>query len=225
MGKSVSKIRDEARAAGTEDRQRMEERLQILERMVTSRIQVQKSHLLAGERGNQEIHSGTIVEAFQQVNIVLTSQPSPELSGAIDEFFSGQYMKGLGRLVHLAVATVLGNSSMGEYETSEMFIVWTDNALLRYDIYCYRWNFAFKGVVEDTEGVVGILLFKRVIDLTKTDPQVITWAISRQASVLGKEKEIEGMIDEAMKILEKIVGFQSKLKKIIEDSGLAIESS
>ena len=70
---------------------------------------------------------------------------------------------------------------MGEYETTpDMFIVWTidnrggtNNALFRCDAYYYRWNFVSQGVINGAERVV-----KR--DLTKTDPQVLTWAISKQ---------------------------------------------
>ena len=220
MGQKTSQIRDEARSMNDQERKRLEERLQILEKMVNGRLQVQQGHILAGERGDQEIHSGTIVEAYKQVNIVLSSKASPELEGAISDFFSGNLMTGLGKLVGLALKSVLGNASMGEYETSEMFIVWTDNALLRYDVYCYRWNFAAAGVIEDTEGVVGILLCKRVIDLTTTDPQVITWAISRQANILKKEDEVKEMIEEAMQVLEKVMKFQAKMKKMQSELGL-----
>ena len=136
----MSTIRKEARELNDMEKRRMEERLQILEKMVNSRLQKQHSHILTGERGDQEIHSGTIVEACKQVNIVLSSKPSDDLVEAIDEFFSGNFMSGLGKLVHVAVKGVLGNASMGEYETSQMFIVWEYNALLRYDAYCYRCN-------------------------------------------------------------------------------------
>ena len=221
MGNPVSKIREEARTLNDIEKRRMQERLQILEKMVNGRLQKQHSHILTGERGDQEIHSGTIVEACKQVNIVMSSKPSEDLVAAIDEFFTGNYMSGLGKLVHVAVKGVLGNASMGEYETSQMFIVWEYNALLRYDAYCYRWNFAAEGVIEDTEGVVGVLLCKRVIDITKTDPQVLTWAISRQASGLGKKDEAQ-MIEEAMEVLERVMKFQVKVKSLQEESGLEI---
>ena len=217
----MSTIRKEARELNDMEKRRMEERLQILEKMVNGRLQKQHSHILTGERGDQEIHSGTIVEACKQVNIVLSSKPSDDLVEAIDEFFSGNFMSGLGKLVHVAVKGVLGNASMGEYETSQMFIVWEYNALLRYDAYCYRWNFAAEGVIEDTEGVVGVLLCKRVIDITKTDPQVLTWAISRQASSLGKKDEAQ-MIEEAMGVLERVMKFQVKVRNLQEESGLVI---
>ena len=98
---------------------------------------------MAVYKSNIHIYSqerGTIVEACKQVNIVLSSKPSDDLVEAIDEFFSGNFMSGLGKLVHVAVKGVLGNASMGEYETSQMFIVWEYNVLLRYDAYCYRCN-------------------------------------------------------------------------------------
>ena len=49
--------------------------------------------------------------------------------------------------VQLGANTVLGNTSIGEYETTDMFIVWSNNALLRCDAYYYYWNFATKGVI------------------------------------------------------------------------------
>ena len=213
MGSSVTKIRDEAKKANEEDRKRMEERLQILEKMVDGRLQVQEQQMLAGERNDQEIHSGTVVEMFKQVNIKMTDKESDDIDSAIGDFFSGNIGAGIGKLVGLAVKAVLGNEAMGEYETTQMFIVWTDNALLRYDMYCYRWNFVAKGVIEETEGVVGILSVKRVIDITKTDPQVLTWAITRQAEALGTPEEAGKLIDDALQVLEKVIKFQSRVKK------------
>ena len=70
-----------------------------------------------------------------------------------------------------------------------MFIVWSDNALLRCDTYYYRWNFVSKSVINEIEGVTGCLLMKRVIDITKTDPQVLTWAITRMADRVNDETD------------------------------------
>lgn len=223
MGMSVSKIRDEATLLDDQGtKQRLEERLQIMERVVLSHLHVKQSHILA-ERDHQEIHSGIVLQEFKQVNVILTGKPSEKLSDAIDDFFSGHVTKGLGELTHLAVATVLGNPSMGEYETSKMLIVWTDNAFLRYDIHCYRWNFAYN--IEDIDGVAGVLVLKRVIDLAKTNPQVLKRAISCQASVLENEGETEEMVDEAMKVLEKAISFQTRLRKSEAESGITVPSN
>lgn len=130
MGNPISKIRAEAEQADEAKKMQMEERLQILEKMVTSRLQTAQASIVKGQRGDQEVHSGVIVEEFKQISIVQTSKASPVLKEAIDNFFSGNFLKGLNELVNLAVEAVLGNASMGEYESSEMFIVWHNNALL-----------------------------------------------------------------------------------------------
>ena len=209
----MSELREEAEKEQEEQKMKMTERLQILEKMIEGRLENQKNIMIAGERQDQEIHSGTIVDLYKQVNIKLSSKPSSDIGAAIHDFFSGNFLSGLEDLAGLAVNAVLGNESMGEYETSNMFIVWSNNALLRYDVYCYRWNFAAKGVIEDTEGVVGVLMIQRVVDLTKTDPQVLTWAISRQASILGDESKAKTMIADALSMLEDVMKFQAQVKK------------
>ena len=62
------------------------------------------------------------------------------------------------------------------------------------------------------EGAIGILMVQRVINITETDPQVLTWAISRQASALGKKGD--ATIDEAMEIVKKVAVFQKEMSLI-----------
>jgi len=62
-------------------------------------------------------------------------------------------------------------------------------------------------------------MMKRVVDLTKTDPQVLTWAISRQAQILNKKEKASEMIDKAIAIIKKVDVLQDCLKdaKPVED--------
>ncbi len=216
MGQTVSELRAKAEEQDDTVKAQLEERLQLLEKMIKGQLSNAKQNILAGERNDQEIHSGVVVEELQHITIVDSTKPQP-IESAIDDFFAGHFMKGLGALVKSAVDTVLGNGSIGEYESSEMFIVWNNNALLRYDLYTYRWNFSAKGVIQDIDGVTGAYMVKRIIDLEKTDPQVLTWAISRQAA-LAKE-DPNSMIDSALKVLEKVIDFQMKVKTAEATSG------
>ena len=218
MGNPISKVRAEATKADEQQKLIMEQRLQILEKMVDGRIANEMTSILAGERNDQEIHSGTIVQMHKQINIWQSEKESQQIKDAIGDFFSGDLVGGLENVVQLGCEAVLGNTSMGEYETSDMFIVWSSDALLRCDAYYYRWNFVAKGVIDEAEGVLGVLLIKRVIDLTKTDPQVLTWAIANQASKSGSD-DASSMIDNAMKVLEKVVQFQMKVKQIEAGGG------
>lgn len=219
MGQSVSDLRKQATQATQEQKQAFQQRLQILEKMIEQRLETVKIEILNGEKNDQEIDTGTIVSSHKMVYIKTEAKESDKLSTAIHQLFSGDFINGLESIVELGAETVLGNDSMGEYETKDMFIVWNDNALLRCDAYYYRWNFVSKSVIGETEGATGVLLVKRVIDLTKTDPQVLTWAITRMADRINNAKDKpakpvdpEEMISDAMEVLEKVVEFQAKVK-------------
>ncbi len=219
MGQSVSDLRKQATIPQAEKKQEFQERLQILERMIEQRLETQKIHILNGEKNDQEIDTGTIVSLHKMVYIKMAEGESEDMKKTIHQLFSGDFIGGLESIVELGAETVLGNDSMGEYETTDMFIVWNENALLRCDAYYYRWNFVSESVITETEGATGVLLVKRVIDLTKTDPQVLTWAITNMADRInnGKEKPpkpvyAQDVIAEALKVLERVVEFQAKIK-------------
>ena len=184
MGNPISKLREEAVKADKEKKQEMEQRLQILEKLVHNKLEIAKEDMLVGQRNDQEIHTGTVVAKHMQINIKMSAGESQELKDALHSFFQGDFINGLEKIVQLGAETVLGNASMGEYENTDMFIVWSHNALLRCDAYYYRWNFSSNAVIQDVEGVTGVYLVKRVIDLRMTDPQVLTYAISQMADRL-----------------------------------------
>jgi hypothetical protein len=221
MGQSITKLRKEITQEG--QKREFEERLQILEKMIEQRLEIEKIAILHGEKNDQEIDTGTIVSLHKMVFIKTEKKESEDLNKVIHQLFSGDFIGGLESIVQLGAESVLGNDSVGEYNSTDMFIVWSDNALLRCDTYYYRWNFVSKSVINEVEGVTGCLLMKRVIDITKTDPQVLTWAITRMADRFNnateeKPAESEDVINEALKVLKNVVKIQSKIKLAVEAS-------
>ena len=227
MGQTASAARATLIEKQVAEKHAIEERCHILEKMLQARLEKQMEVILSGHRNDQEIDTGTIVQLVKQCRIIINEQTSDKIKDGIIDFFCADFIGGLENIVEGAADTVLMNESLGEYETTDMFIVWTANALLRCDAYYYRWNFASTEVIKDTEGVAGILLVKRVIDLTKTDPQVLTWAITEQATrAAPKNKqtneitdpdevqaEVKKMISAAMKVIESVVGMQAKVRQ------------
>lgn len=221
MGSQLSMLRkelDSSReqfAISEEEKLKTQERLNVLEKMVNYHLDSAINSMLNGKRGDQQIHSGTVVECTKQMNVQLSVKESDKLEDAIDKFFGGEVKEGFKSLVTGATDAVLGNTSMGEHEGENMFIQWSDNALLRLDAYYYRWNFSSHEIIQNVEGVIGVVVMKRVIDLTKTDPQVLTWAISRQAKKTSvNEEEATEMIDEAVTIIKKVSSLQEVLKSM-----------
>ena len=212
MGNPITTIRNEIKTTSAVNKQQMEQQMDILEKMINFRLENEKTSIINGERNDQEIHSGTIVQLHRQINIKTTKGGSEKISDAIHNFFSGDLVQGLRKIVEIGASVVLENAAMGEYESSTMFIVWSDNSLLRCDAYYYRWNFVSEGVIAETEGVVGVLLVKRVVDLTKTDPQVLLWAITNQASRQGMDKDgVDSLVDSAIQAIGKVDQLQKRI--------------
>ena len=68
MGAAVSAVRKQMDHSD-ENREAMEQRLNILEKMVNYHLDTAKMSMLSGERADQEIHTGTVVEFRKQVNV------------------------------------------------------------------------------------------------------------------------------------------------------------
>ena len=111
MGNPISSLRQKVDQANAEE-EKEQERLNVLEKMVENHLENAKASILNGERGDQEIHTGTVVEFIKQVNIKLSSKPSDALDKIIKDFFGGDILGGFEELVQVAVQSVLGNSSI-----------------------------------------------------------------------------------------------------------------
>lgn len=177
MGIALSTIREDTRRADRETRLEVEERLKLLEKMVHSRLEKQQLLMVAEGSGDQElICTGMVVDVLKKVNIVMSSSKENSslfLDELINEsFFVEVKLRGLDKLINFEISKVSEEKSVGEHSVNHMIILPTNltpRSFLRCDVYSYRWNFASKGIIKDMEGVVGILLLKRVIDVTKTD--------------------------------------------------------
>lgn len=252
MGKQISMVR-ETISTSEEQKHKNQERLLILERMIKYQLDNAKSTMLNGEKNDQQIHDGTVVQFYKQIYIKVSnsatsgtgsqSKSTPtdkdkpgqiksqnnddsateaNLGKAINSFFGGNIKKGFQNLVQVGVSAILGNSFMGEHEDTKMFIMWSDNSLIRLDAYIYRWNFSCNEIIQNIEGATGVLVMKRVLDITTVDPQVLTWAITSQSSDASQRQEAiesaDEMIESATKVIKKI----NDLREVIRPSTLKL---
>ena len=55
-------------------------------------------------------------------------------------------------------------------------------------------------------------MIQRVIDIAKIDPQVLNWAITRQANIIGEKSDV--MLDQAMAVIKRVSQIQKGMKLI-----------
>lgn len=213
MGSTVSTVRQEISNAiqDNEEKAKQVEGLRVIERLVHGQLDKKKVEIVEGRRNDRQIYAGTVVQLQEFVYVAKdTKSTLPEdLNDVIENIFQKEIVSAVVKLVRFTADGILTNTSAGEHEATDMFIVWSNNALVRCDMYYYRWNFTSKGVVTDIESSLGVLLVKRVLDLRQTDPQVLVWAISKTAEKL---EAANPMIDAAFNMLQKALSVQKFLR-------------
>ena len=182
MGTSISTIREDTIAADRETRLEIEERLKLLEKMVHSQLEEEYLSVVASGLSDSRIHAGMVVDVLKKVNIVMSSRCTEKVEDVIDSFFSEVMLKGFNTLIKFSISEVVDKTSVGEHSVKHVIFLPTKTSILRCDVYYYRWNFASKGIIDNMEGVVGVLLLKRVIDVVKSDQKVLDRALSHTMS-------------------------------------------
>lgn len=173
MGTSISKIRVDNKNAKTSRTLEVEERLNILERVVHGQLKQEHIKMVASGRNDQNIQTGMVVDVFQQVNIILKdSDDHISLDSVRSSFFNEVNLRELELLLMHSVSAIAGKTSEGEHTVHDVLILQANTVLLRCDAYYYRWNFSLD-TFESIGGVVGIRLLKRIIDRSKSDHEVL----------------------------------------------------
>jgi len=185
MGIRVSKLRKTiAQTMIGEEKIKTEERVNILEKMVSSHLEGAKNAILR-EEGKHGIHTVIIVEIMEQVGILTTGELSGlSLEDSIRKFLGNDIREEYIKLAKYSVKDVLGNSTLGEHNGSGMLLVSTYSTMLQWDAYYYQWNFTSDEVIADIVGVSGVVLIQRVVDINKTHPEKISKVLSDQAKIL-----------------------------------------
>ena len=112
--------------------------------------------------------------------------------------------------------SVLENLNTGEHKATKMFIQWSGHGLIRFDVYCYRCNFYSNEVIKNFKGAIGVILIKRIINLTVTDPQLLASTIYNQ--IKSYPKITTDTINEVVTIINTIRTTANKLEFIMSTS-------
>lgn len=76
-----------------------------------------------------------IVDKSMKYLIKVSSKTSDEVSNAIDEILSGDFLAGLKSVIKVGLDAMLGNVSAGITEKRDFHVVFANNSLLRIDLH------------------------------------------------------------------------------------------
>lgn len=177
MGTSISSLRENiSRTEMKVERLELEQRLNVVERMVHGQLERKEATIIAVANNSRNLHPGAVVDKMKIVNITNRRDVnmSVTINMAITSFFEeiDLNLEDITLLLRQSSSCIVNKTSQGESEAYDMLVLESRKLALRYDVYYYRWNFILNNI-RNIDGVVGVLLIKRLIDQNKSARRVI----------------------------------------------------
>lgn len=213
MGEAISTARDLVIQGSEKENAVKLEQLKMLEQMANDRLETARNNFLNGRRGDQEIHAGTVVdfETFISVNVDEKSEMGDQLIETISRFFSGEAIGAIKNALTTAANVVLGSKAIGKSEQNQMMVLWDNNALIRVDVYHFKYRFSSEEVMSAANNVYASLAMKRVINLSEVRTPVLVYSVTKAATLLDKEQT---QLDELVAKVKKLTLEMKKLQEI-----------
>ncbi|CAH3124887.1 unnamed protein product [Porites lobata] len=185
------------------------ETLQMMHKMMENRIAAASSQMENEAIEDKTLPIVAIVDKSMKYLIKVSSKTSDEVSNAIDEILSGDFLAGLKSVIKVGLDAMLGNVSAGKTEKRDFHVVFANNSLLRIDYMCYKNEFSSTGIKDEVKNAFCYYLQVGVLDLEKVNPQILLYELTR---AIG-----ESMLPQAAKHLQGLATFAKDLYKVLND--------
>lgn len=208
MARIVEKI-DEITGKTEKDLQ-LKEQFGFLQKMAQAKCEQFRAELqnmfVSGGTKELEIVGNRAMSYHDMQHVDLSSKSSDSIKKAIEMFFKGKegVIEGFKSIVETALDTLIGNSSMGEYE-EKMFFVYPENfAIVRVDVKFYKYTFSSKGIIADTENIFCYTMAKSIVDHKKLSIDELLYLVTEMigADNISEVKAFIKELREIWKMLE-----------------------
>ncbi|KAJ3540663.1 hypothetical protein NM208_g4964 [Fusarium decemcellulare] len=174
MGDQISKLIDNSDDKET----KAKEQLDILMKLADARLDTFEQELIAMFLDNagaakRSVPGKRALRFERSVRVDCGSAGSPGVDQAVDAFFGigdegGSVKKGVldgfKAVVKTGLKQILGDTSAGESYDKKFFVCIKHNAIIRVDMYTYRYNFSNEGVISTHKNVFAYILCTSVVD-------------------------------------------------------------
>ena len=150
--------------------------------------------------GIVQIVGNRSVASYNEYRANITEGVDEQINSIIDSFFSGAggIKDGFRSLIKVGLNTILGNQTIGQWEQQWFTVVPDNNALVRVDVKCWRWNFTSEGVISRCKNVFAFLIVKSIVDHRKLTLDELVYFLSE--SVGGDIEKVETYIEQLRRL-------------------------
>lgn len=222
---NLNKLIDGITGAGDQEKEQ-KERLEFLKTCAVAKIsgykdELNESFLNPDSVQRTQIPGQRSIRYFEQYHVAssteLNAQIKDHIQKAVKAFFSipdgnakDKIQEGVGALIEGALDGFIGSTSVGESEERIYVIVPENNAFIRADIVCWRYNFDQTKFLEKHDTALAYVLCKSVVDHTKLSIDELIYlttdALSkRERLTLNTKQEnakLAGQSERAINVLE-----------------------
>ncbi|KAK3372304.1 hypothetical protein B0H63DRAFT_513741 [Podospora didyma] len=106
----------------------------------------------------------------RHVKVDTETSPGKGVDEAVDAFFGASktgtdgVLEGFKAVVKTGMSAILGDTSAGESYDKKFFVCIKHNAIIRVDMYTYKYNFRNSGVVDNAKNILAYILCISVVD-------------------------------------------------------------
>ncbi|KAK1589755.1 uncharacterized protein LY79DRAFT_608563 [Colletotrichum navitas] len=174
MGNALSALIAPNEAADENERKKKEQ-LELMMKLADARLDTFQGELekmfLDRESAMKTSVPGKRALRFERhVAVDAESTPGKGVEDAVDSFFGASetgakgVLDGFKSVVKTGLSAILGDSSAGESYDKKFFVCMKHNAIIRVDMYTYKYTFGSKGVVDVHKNILAYILCISVVD-------------------------------------------------------------
>ncbi|KAK2694506.1 hypothetical protein QWA68_005730 [Fusarium oxysporum] len=154
MGNAISALIAPNEAADENERKKKEQ-LELMMKLADARL---------------DTFQGELEKMFLDRESAMKTSPGKGVEDAVDAFFGASetgtkgVLDGFKSVVKTGLSAILGDSSAGESYDKKFFVCMKHNAIIRVDMYTYKYTFGSKGVVDVHKNILAYILCISVVD-------------------------------------------------------------
>ncbi|WP_336688745.1 MULTISPECIES: hypothetical protein [unclassified Chryseobacterium] len=235
-------------SGANDEEQRAKERLEILLMAAKAKLQafrdeINENFTNPGQVDKKQIPGIRAMKYIEQYHVAtqnsFSDQVKEHLNHAVDAFFSiggndnkENVKSGLKSLISGALDAFIGSTSAGESEQKTYIVIPENNAFVRVDIACWKYNFSQQKILNQHDSAVAYILCKSVIDHTKLSideliyltTEILSTSVDEynQKSITNKYADLSltdcpTTNEDIMKQFQ-VMGYQSDIAKTLADT-------
>ncbi|KAJ6491049.1 hypothetical protein C8R45DRAFT_1138064 [Mycena sanguinolenta] len=145
---------------------------------------------------------------------------------AVDAFFGAGdtgtkgVLDGFKAVVKTGLKTILGDTSAGESYDQKFFVCIKHNAIIRVDMYTYKYNFHNEGVISTHKNLLAYILCVSVVDHRDVTPDEMVYLASEFAG--DESEQYEAYLNNLIRVWNSLTAQEYRNKMIVAQAGAPV---